>query len=173
MNTQFLVLGDWGYNNQSKKGNAEEMSKLFAARIPNDYFYVVAVGDNFYPSGVTKDSDSRWETHFTTFFDQVQCPWYPALGNHDYDGDPDVQVEFKRDWRWQMESRYYTKLIGNVQIIVLDTVQLCPKHSRGIVCRNYYTDKLVVDLDRRDAQLLWLTEVLETSAAEWIIVFGW
>lgn len=171
MNTQFLVLGDWGSNNKSKKGNAEQMTKLWANRRPDDYFYVVCVGDNFYPCGLLKDSDIRWMTHFETYF-EIQCPWYPALGNHDYEGDPDVQVRFKRDWRWQMNGRYYTNIIGNVQIVILDTVQLCPRHSRDLISRQYFDDKPLVDEDERETQLKWLSNVLKTSTAEWIIVFG-
>lgn len=166
--TQFLVLGDWGSTNASLIGNARHMTNLFEAKNLTDHFYVVCVGDNFYPCGVRRDDDLQWDNHFIKNFARIQCPWFPALGNHDYDGNPDVQVQFKRDWRWQMDGRYYSKVIGNVQIIILDTVQLCPEHTLSVVGFG----RQVIDGDARDIQLAWLADILKASTAEWRIVFG-
>jgi hypothetical protein len=49
-----------------------------------DSKFVLALGDNFYSSGVTSELDSR----FKTSFDQVYTPaslqtdWYVIAGNH-------------------------------------------------------------------------------------------
>ena len=63
----FLVVADWGgdgiwpYYTLAQRHNAEQMGK--AAEVIGSQF-TVALGDNFYPLGVTDVDDSRFKTTF-------------------------------------------------------------------------------------------------------------
>ena len=63
----FVMLGDWGgqgkppYYTKAEKAIAESMGKV-AAQINSQF--TVAMGDNFYPLGVTNAHDSRFQTTF-------------------------------------------------------------------------------------------------------------
>lgn len=63
----FVMLGDWGgqgeapYYTKAEKEIAESMGSV-AAQI--DSQFTVAMGDNFYPDGVTDAYDNRFKTTF-------------------------------------------------------------------------------------------------------------
>lgn len=46
--------------------------------------FVLAVGDNFYHSGVTSDTDTRFQTSFESVYNTpgLQTNWYAIAGNH-------------------------------------------------------------------------------------------
>jgi 3',5'-cyclic AMP phosphodiesterase CpdA len=57
----------------------------------------------------------------------LQGDWFVVLGNHDYKGNPDAQIEYTTiSRRWNMPSRYYSKIFGinksqSAQFIFMDT----------------------------------------------------
>ena len=63
----FVMLGDWGgqgdapYYTEAEKAVAESMGKV-AAQINSQF--TVAMGDNFYPLGVSDAYDRRFQTTF-------------------------------------------------------------------------------------------------------------
>jgi tartrate-resistant acid phosphatase type 5 len=184
--TQFLVLGDWGTSNHwsfsaSEKMNgppkaavAAQMTKVYQANeeksIPSN-ICVVSVGDNFYPSGVKSTEDKQWKTGFTDAYAGVKCDWYSVLGNHDWESNPQAQIEFKADPRWHMDSYYFTKIINNVEFIFIDTPTLCPEHTRSILSCMSKNRVLLTD-EARDKQMVWLEATLKASTSDWIVVVG-
>ena len=77
--------------------------------------FVVALGDNFYENGVQNDTDPLWTLAYTDVYtsSSLQIPWHSVLGNHDYYGNPQAEIDYyvnKRDNRWNMPSHVYTKI---------------------------------------------------------------
>ena len=114
---EFLVIGDQGNRGALQDQVSEGMS---AVREKYGADFVIGVGDNFYPDGVTGVTDSHWLETFENVYAPESFPirFYMTLGNHDYAGNPDVQVDYWRDsvavkthglaeQRWVMKSRYY------------------------------------------------------------------
>jgi len=163
----FLALGDWGSATRSQRDVAHQMAKISNKLTLNSSknVFVAALGDNFYDEGVTDVNDPKWKEIFMDAYNGVQCPWFPVLGNHDWQGNVQAQIDFKGDSRWQMESLYYTKIIQNVQFFFLDTTTLCPDLSE------MYTDREFDDKDV-DKQLEWFEYQLANSTSQWKIVFG-
>ena len=63
----FVMLGDWGgqgdapYYTEAEKAIADSMGKI-AARVNAQF--TIAMGDNFYPLGVSDAHDKRFQTTF-------------------------------------------------------------------------------------------------------------
>lgn len=170
----FLVVGDWvrdGTNHQREV--ALQMAKK-ARQIRCSH--VLSVGDNFYENGVQATSDPQWRSSFEDIYSapSLQIPWYVALGNHDYRGEPDAQVAYTRvSKRWRMPARYY-KVAGSevsaphLDLFVIDTSPLVNQYRddiHGAIAKNVLSQDV-------DAQLRWLDEQLGASTADWKLVIG-
>lgn len=171
----FLVMGDWGRNGDyHQKAVATQMSKA-AATI--DAKFIVAVGDNFYPSGVQSTQDPQWKYSFEDVYSSypLNREWYVALGNHDYKGNVQAQIDYSAiSRRWVMPAPYYSRKIqledgGEILLVVMD--------SNPYIDSYYAKDgAFSASLRRQDtaAQTKWLSQVLSDSSAaiKWKIVAG-
>lgn len=169
----FYAFGDWGENSPSKK-RVEELMKKFSNTLKPSF--LLPLGDNFYDDGVLSVNDAKWRTVFTNAFrggGLSSVSWYPILGNHDYLGDPDAQVRYRKDQRWKMAFRYYYVNMKreNVQIFLLDTVGLAPQESARLMGPRIL-ERRGVNAAYKDTQLRWLSRVLSESTARWKIVCG-
>ncbi|HEY0789622.1 MAG TPA: tartrate-resistant acid phosphatase type 5 family protein [Chthoniobacterales bacterium] len=169
---QFLVVGDWGRNGRDhQRGVAAEMARVAGRR--RDRF-VISVGDNFYEDGVTSTEDRQWQTSFEKVYaaSSLQVPWYCILGNHDYHGRPQAQLEYAEIHpRWQMPARYYTAVEAlpdgqAVRFCFIDTSPLITEYRDQV--------KLAAEVHRQDAeaQLRWLDQALRHSGERWKVVVG-
>lgn len=171
----FLVLGDWGRNGEYfQKDVALQMSKA-AATI--DSQFVISVGDNFYPIGVQSTQDSQWKTSFEDIYYNfhLQTPWYIALGNHDYYGNIQAQIDYSKiSRRWNLPSNYYSKTIklndgSKVLLVFIDT---------NPFINSYYSKEndVAEKVKKQDtiAQKNWLINTLQKADAsiKWKIVIG-
>jgi tartrate-resistant acid phosphatase type 5 len=139
--------------------------------------FVISAGDNFYPAGVRSVTDGHWQRSFEGVYTAaaLQTPWYAALGNHDYRGAAQAQVDYTRlSSRWRMPSRYY-RAVGEAMTNLLDlfVIDTSPLVDRG----NY--DEMLQQvarghLEHHDGarQVAWLEEELRRSTAPWKIVVG-
>lgn len=60
--------------------------------------FIVALGDNFYPAGITGVLDPLWKTCWEDMFlthGTLRVPWHAVLGNHDYMGSPEAEVSLR------------------------------------------------------------------------------
>lgn len=172
----FLAMGDWGRNGADhQKQVAEQMGKT-AAEIKAQF--VIATGDNFYPSGVISEHDPLFKYSFEDIYTAfaLQWDWYPVLGNHDYKSNPDAQVAYSKiSRRWKMPSRYYSKTFAingdntqQVLIAFIDTNPLIPEF--------YSNAEYGPNVKGQDTtqQKRWLAKVLSDPSPniKWKIVVG-
>jgi tartrate-resistant acid phosphatase type 5 len=169
-----LVVGDWGrMGTNHQREVAAQMGKM-AER--HDSRCVISVGDNFYEDGVQSTDDPQWRSSFEEIYSarSLQVPWYVALGNHDYRGVPQAQIDYaKSSSRWRMPSRYYTVAgsdIGapHLDLFVIDTSPMVHRYRdkvHGAIAENVASQDV-------PAQLRWLDEQLGGSAAPWKLVIG-
>jgi tartrate-resistant acid phosphatase type 5 len=168
---QFFVIGDWGRNGEQHQRDLANMMDS-AGRVMKPEF-IVSTGDNFYPTGVLTTSDTLWRSSYENIYSgaPLQCPWYVALGNHDYAGNVQAEIDYsKSSSRWNMPSRYFTfvKEVGNtrVRFVVADTSPFE---------KDYYTDasyKREVTTQDSTRQKVWLDSVLSLADTDWKIVIG-
>jgi tartrate-resistant acid phosphatase type 5 len=170
----FLVVGDWGRDgaNHQREVALQMAKKARQLRCS----HVFSVGDNFYDNGVQSAVDPQWRSSFEDVYSarSLQIPWYVALGNHDYRGDPQAQVEYTQvSRRWRMPARYY-KIAGSevraphLDLFVIDTSPLVNQYRddvHGAIAKNVVSQDV-------DAQLRWLDQQLGASTADWKLVIG-
>lgn len=169
----FLVLGDWG------RGGTPAQHRVAAgmARVAREMkaCFVVTTGDNFYEDGVTDVADAHWRRSFEDVYTaaSLQTAWYATLGNHDYRGSVEAQIDYSaRSSRWCMPERYYAMEapIDNsttALFVFIDTSPLLLRYRQdgsesmaNITCQNPAT------------QLAWLQSTLALSNAQWKFVVG-
>jgi tartrate-resistant acid phosphatase type 5 len=168
----FLAVGDWGRDGGNNQADVAREMGVVAQRLKARF--VISVGDNFYEDGVKSVDDPQWKTSFEDVYlaRSLQVPWYVALGNHDYHGEPQAQIDYTaHSTRWRMPARWFarreTAPDGSVlDLFVLDTSPLI---------RGYYDDGAkTVKVAGQDveAQLGWLDQALAASNADWKVVVG-
>jgi hypothetical protein len=90
-------------------------------------------------------------------------------GNHDWHYGKQgalSQIEYyKKNNKWQLESFYYSKIIGSAHFIFIDTTMLCPELS-------YYLTGQKFSQEDCDTQYEWILKTLSNSDCDWIVVFG-
>jgi hypothetical protein len=166
---KFSVLGDWGWNG---KKNQTEVARIMAEKGVGKF--IVSVGDNFQVNGVRSVTDPLWMLNFENVFSDpaLECDWYVALGNHDYHGSPQAEVDYtKVSRRWNMPARYYAehKKIDDstaADFYIIDTSPLQSMY-RG-------AKEADVKIDGQDAakQMRWIDSCLTNSKSRWKLVFG-
>jgi tartrate-resistant acid phosphatase type 5 len=167
----FLAFGDWGRNGEYHQRDVAEQMAIAAKAL--DAEFVLALGDNFYPSGVQSTADPQWRASFEDIYTAhaLQVDWYVVLGNHDYRGNPRAQVEYSAiSRRWRLPAPYYSvkKEVGDgvyAEFIVIDTSPFI---------KDYRTDleKYHVAGTDTTAQRVWLDSTLVASTAQWKFIVG-
>lgn len=170
----FLVVGDWGRDGaQHQRDVAQAMGR---AATDAGASFILSVGDNFYENGVQSIDDAQWRTSFETIYTapSLQIPWFVALGNHDYRGNPQAQIDYAaKSPRWKMPRRYYqvsgaTLGVPELDLFVIDTSPLVHQYREKVeapIAHNVATQDA-------DAQLAWLDRALATSSAPIKFVIG-
>ncbi|MBM4316877.1 MAG: hypothetical protein FJ116_05295 [Deltaproteobacteria bacterium] len=144
--TGFLFFGDTGTGSTNQMKVAQAMAN-FCEDVKCDF--VASLGDNFYPSGVTDTRDPLWKTAFEIPYSPLNIPFFALLGNHDYQGNIEAQINYsKKSQQWKMPSQYYTYSKGPVDFFVLDTNKF------------------------NKSQREWLAESLDNSKKPWKVVCG-
>jgi len=170
----FVVIGDWGRN-----GNEDQMKSVqsFANIVEKaDAEFIVSTGDNFYPIGVQSVDDIQWMNSFEVPYKAhpLHIPWYVVLGNHDYRGNAQAQIDYsKRSRRWNMPSRYFTKkhLLEDaspkteVQLFYIDTNPFITDYQE-------HNEEYNVKGQDTKKQLRWLELELKKSTAKWKFIVG-
>jgi acid phosphatase len=165
----FVLIGDWGrLGHDNQRDVAAQMGKTAAAI--NSQF-TISMGDNFYENGVDSVDDPQWQASFEQIYTapSLQSPWKIILGNHDYRGNVQAQLDYaKTSKRWQLPARYYMESValpdgGKADFFYLDTSPFIKKYA------GTRTD---ISGQDTDAQLKWLDGALASSTASQKIVIG-
>lgn len=153
-----FLIGDAGMDSHRRQSVIESMRRLAVTARPD---CVLMAGDNFYGDGVHSVDDPRFQSDFEQVYsrEEFDCPFYVCLGNHDYNGNTDAQVEYAaRSRRWKMPANYYAfrQSAGraSVDFFVIDTMPIC------------------MGEDSAGAQIAWLERQLAASDARWKVVMG-
>ncbi len=172
----FVAFGDWGRDGQRSQGVVAEAMGAAAAEIASRF--VISAGDNFYPAGVQSVTDPHWRRSFEDVYTApaLRTPWYAALGNHDYRGVAQAQVDYTHlSSRWRMPSRYY-KVAGEalganfLDLFVIDTSPLADRGNYDEMLQQLARGHLEAHDGAR--QIAWLRDELRRSTAPWKIVVG-
>lgn len=141
-----LVLGDFGSGSSGQMEVARAIQEHHRAR---PFHFGITVGDNFYMRGVASVRDSKWKSRWEDLYGGLGIPFYPTLGNHDYYGDVQAQLDYVSPSKtWHFPARQYVLRGEQVDLIAIDT------------------------MDPRTEQYHWLEEKLKSSTARWKIVYG-
>lgn len=167
----FVVVGDWGRAGWFRQRNVAEAMAKACRRI--DCRFVVSTGDNFYIDGVDGVADAKWSRSYENIYtqDALQIPWYPSLGNHDYLGSVQAQIDYsQKSDRWRMPDRYFSVEFGvddttRALIVIIDTVEL--------VEMNKASSEFIGQAEwNAERQLSWIDSTLAASTADWRFVVG-
>lgn len=182
-------MGDWGgdehspYNTPSELGTSIGMSSIAQA---NNSRFALALGDNFYHSGVTSVHDPRFQETFENIFtgDSLSAKngfmFHVVAGNHDHIGDVNAQIEYSNvSARWSFPNLYYTFTEvaedgATVQFVMIDTVVIAGNSQIEGRSKQLNGSHLPGPLDAALAsqQLQWLSDTLQASTADYLVVAG-
>ena len=171
---RFLVFGDWGRNGEDKQREVAAEMGIVAKKFKPEF--IVSTGDNFYPNGVRSTQDHNWLASFENIYkaQSLQTDWYVVLGNHDYRGNPQAEIDYSQvDRKWNMPGRYYSKIIyidddtsEGILLVFIDTTPLISEYYVG-------TQHSVRGQDTA-VQRAWLEQILSEAPSniKWKLVFG-
>jgi acid phosphatase len=165
----FILVGDWGRNGHDEQAAvAVRMGEVAAAMGSR---FTVSVGDNFYENGVTGVDDPQWESSFERIYtaESLHTPWRVILGNHDYRGNVQAQLDYSaKSKRWRLPARYYKlrEILPDGTAADFFYVDTSP------FIRSYIGTKTDISGQDTQTQLAWLDAALAASDAPWKIVIG-
>lgn len=167
----FYLANDLGRNGYYDQKPIAELMGQMAETV--DIECVVAAGDVHHFEGVRSVNDPLWMTNYELIYShpELMIPWYPILGNHEYRGNTQAVLDYgKVSARWDIEDRYYTKVIEDddvtVRLIMVDTAPMIDKYREDT---EKYPDAGKQDLNK---QLAWIDSVLAKAKEDWILVVG-
>jgi tartrate-resistant acid phosphatase type 5 len=150
-----------------------------------DVNFIISTGDNFYDSGLEDVHDKLFTKSFSDIYQapSLQRMWYAVLGNHDYRGNPEAQVDkylTSRDSRWFCDytwslrvdlGRFCNDMSSSVEFFFIDTNPFEEDYWTPNSEHYKWTRKTPRNLVLAN-QLKNLTEALEASTATWKLVVG-
>ena len=180
---KFFALGDWGVRGLDVGSEAQlDVARGIscAARAIRPRF-IVTLGDNFYPKGVTSENDRQFSFKFEEVYrdDALHVPWFPSLGDHDHLGDVNAQSMYSlKSDRWSMTRAWYVEVIpltngGKLQLIFVDWVALEGRFSVSSNDRRFQKHLgEAAGKDTSEEHWEWLRRVTSSSNPTWRVVIG-
>ncbi|WP_339672786.1 metallophosphoesterase [Dasania marina] len=160
-----VIFGDAGTGSENQYDVAASMWDFCQIKSCD---FLLGLGDNFYPSGVSSINDKQWvdkfEVPYHDFIDENKANFWMVVGNHDRRGSVQAQIDYsKKSPIWRMPSSDYPipNLPGWLKIYVLDTnFIIAQSYSK------YFQDKASNDFNN---QLARASEYL-CQASGWKII---
>lgn len=131
---------------------------------------IISTGDTHHGSGVKSVDDPRWKSNYEDIYSKLKVNWYAVLGNHEYRGEPQALIDYSKvNPRWNMPSRYYTKVFKrggvSVRLVMLDTTPMIERFRTSETYSN-------AGLQNYKEQLEWLDKTLSEATEDWVLVMG-
>jgi len=124
----FLAFGDFGTGSKMQYQVAEAMQKKCQH---SGCDFVITLGDNIYNNGVQSVSDSQFQSKFEKPYAQLPYRFHMVLGNHDYRGNIQAQIDYtQKSKKWYLPAKYYTFKTGHSSFFALDTNDPNPEQVR-------------------------------------------
>lgn len=167
-----LIGNDLGRNGYYEQKPIAELMGTVAEAVGPEAF--LALGDIHHYLGVQSVNDPLWMTNYELIYShpELQIEWCPILGNHEYRGNTQSVIDYSGiSRRWEMPSRYYTRIFDNdgtrVKVVFIDTTPIINKYRADTT---EYSD---ANKQNVEAQLQWLNnELSRDDNADWTIVAG-
>lgn len=167
-----LIGNDLGRNGYYEQKPIAELMGTVAEAVGPEAF--LALGDIHHYLGVQSVNDPLWMTNYELIYShpELQIEWCPILGNHEYRGNTQSVIDYSGiSRRWEMPSRYYTRIFDNdgtrVKVVFIDTTPIINKYRADTT---EYSD---ANKQNVEAQLQWLNNELgRDDNADWTIVAG-
>jgi acid phosphatase len=168
----FAVIGDWGRKGRPDQSQVSHQMGIACQAAAASF--VVSLGDNFYEVGVKDMADPQFHESYENVYtaQSLQAPWYVILGNHDYCGNCDAQLEYaKKSPRWTMPARYFQQThtidpATKLDLFYVDTSPFILAYKEHpLIAPNIATQNTAL-------QLQWLEQALAASTAQWKFVMG-
>jgi hypothetical protein len=158
-----LAMGDWGRDSAPQRKVAASLADYVKAE-HKPFHAMLLAGDNFYVPLEGGVNDPKWRTMFEDLYDPhiLNFPFYPALGNHDYQLNRYmIEIAYSKanpSSRWKFPSRWYRVELPNesaplVSVLMLDSNQP------------------LLGPDAWNAELAWIkNELARPRQSKWLIV---
>jgi acid phosphatase len=174
----FGIIGDWGRHGRPDQMAVAQELGLSCAQA--NASFVISVGDNFYEDGVQSVGDKHWQTSFEGVYTSpsLQVPWYTTLGNHDYKGNVQAQIDYtKPGVRWKMPARYWRQAVvvdaaTQAEFFFIDTSPMINSYAHHPENKQMGLELAALGPAYVPQQLAWLDQALGSSTAPWKIVIG-
>jgi DNA repair exonuclease SbcCD nuclease subunit len=135
--------------------------------------FVAALGDVHHYMGVQSVNDPLWLTNYELTYKhpELMIPWYPILGNHEYQGNTSAVIAYSEvSRRWQMPGRYYSKVFDvsdstKVLLLFIDTTPMIDEYRVS----EEHPDARKQSVEN---QMRWIDNTLKNSTEKWKIVMG-
>jgi predicted MPP superfamily phosphohydrolase len=90
----FLIISDWGWNGFKSQQEVADQMAVYAEK--TEPKFIISCGDNFQVQGVASAQDPLWISNYENIYKNVslQVDWYPVLGNHDYKGNTQAEIDY-------------------------------------------------------------------------------
>ncbi|HOH07886.1 MAG TPA: metallophosphoesterase, partial [bacterium] len=99
----FLIANDLGRNGYyDQKPVAAKMGEV-GEKV--DVEFVALLGDAHHFNGVASVQDPLWMTNYELIYNhpELMCEWYPVIGNHEYRGNTQAVLDYRKvSRRWAM-----------------------------------------------------------------------
>lgn len=156
---RFAVVGDTGTGAPKEYLVASAIDRTCADRGCD---FLVLLGDNVYPDGVTSVDDPQWEEKVRAPYLSMGYRVRAVLGGHDYGDDfPDLtranaQLAYSAvDPLWEMPARFHGSAEGPALLLFLDTSPF--GHGTGTYAAE---------------QAAYVRSMAESATSPWRIAFG-
>ncbi|HRH00278.1 MAG TPA: metallophosphoesterase, partial [Polyangiaceae bacterium] len=124
---RFIAVGDTGLGSSRQRRVGAAMA---AQCRKSGCDFVLLLGDNVYPSGLTSPDDPRMRALFEEPYADVEAPFFPTLGNHDFGGNGagdefergQYEVDYtRRSQKWKLPAAYHHFAVRGVELFDLET----------------------------------------------------
>ena len=114
-----IIIGDQGTGTSTQFEVANGIERWCTGKSCD---FGIGLGDNFYFFGVRSSTDNQFVTKFEKPYKNLNFPFYMTLGNHDYFGNFQAQLDYtgKGSGKWHMPHRYYKLSTPKADIFILD-----------------------------------------------------